>query len=109
MKDFKENSLSERLRNSAQAKKARLQRVREMPGPDDPNVIKRKNAREKMTRERTARIEDKARKESERAANEAAKQSELEKIAKNDARAKTITEDAQKAKRDARYAARKKR
>jgi hypothetical protein len=108
MKDFKDKNLSERLRNSAQAKKARLQRVREMPGADDPNVIERKSARQAMVTERAARIDAKARKESERAAREASQRSGLEKVTQSDARGKATIEAEQKTRRDARYAARKK-
>ena len=117
MRDVRGNSLSDRLQNKMHAKQALLDRLSKMPKPDDPEVVARKAERaEAAERRRIAKAEREAAKvqaERERLEREAA-----EKIAQAELAAKLAREEAdrqvallaeQKAARDARYAARKKR
>jgi len=113
MKAYKEKNLTERMQTSAQAKQALLEKFKARPGPDDPAVKARQAerqaisaAREKRAREREAqRLRDEqelaARKEREEAEKAAAKERELQEFIELEAQ--------QKALRDAKYAARKKR
>lgn len=117
MRDVRGNSLSDRLENKAQAKQALLDRLAKMPKPDDPEVLARKAERaaiaEKKRADRVAREAAKAQAEKERLeleATERAAQLELEaKLAREEADRQVELLAAQKAARDARYAARKKR
>jgi len=117
MRDVRGNSLSDRLQNKTQAKQELLKRLSKMPKPDDPEVVARKAERAAAAeRRRVAKAEReaaKAQEERERIEREAA-----EKIAEAELAAKLAREEAdrqvallaeQKAARDARYAARKKR
>ena len=117
MRDVRGNSLSDRIENKMRAKQALLERLSKMPKPDDPEVIARKAERAAAAeRRRIAKAEREAAKvqaEREREEREAA-----EKIAEAERAAKLAREEAdrqvallaeQKAARDARYAARKKR
>ncbi|MGI9478855.1 MAG: DUF6481 family protein [Hyphomicrobiaceae bacterium] len=117
MRDVRGNSLSDRIENKMRAKQALLERLSKMPKPDDPEVIARKAERAAAAeRRRIAKAEREAAKaqaERERQEREAA-----EKIAEAERAAKLAREEAdrqvallaeQKAARDARYAARKKR
>lgn len=117
MRDVKGNSLSDRLQNKNHAKQALLKKLSQMPKADDPEVLARKAARvaaaEKRRLEKEARAAAKVEAERLRLEQEAA-----EKIAQAELAAKLAREEAdrqvamlaeQKAARDARYAARKKR
>ena len=117
MRDVRGNSLNDRLQNKMQAKQALLDRLSKMPKPDDPEVVARKAERAAAAeRRRIAKAEREAARaqaERERLEREAA-----EKIAQAELAAKLAREEAdrqvallaeQKAARDARYAARKKR
>ena len=117
MRDVRGNSLSDRLQNKMQAKQDLLKKLSQMPKPDDPKVLARKAERAAAAeRRRIAKAEREAAKiqaERERQEREAA-----EKIAAAELAAKLAREEAdrqvallaeQKAARDARYAARKKR
>ncbi|MFT7574957.1 MAG: hypothetical protein ACI9XZ_001328 [Alphaproteobacteria bacterium] len=117
MRNLKGNSLNDRLENKNLAKQALLERLKKMPKPDDPEVIARKAERAAAAeRRRVAKVEREAakvqeeRERLEREAEERRAQAELE--------ARQVREEAdrqvellaeQKAARDARYAARKKR
>lgn len=117
MREVRGNSLSDRMQNKMQSKQALLERLKKMPKPDDPEVIARKAERAAAAeRTRIARAERAAAKaEAERLRLE---QEAAEKIAEAERAAKAAREEAdrqvallaeQKAARDARYAARKKR
>jgi Family of unknown function (DUF6481) len=58
----------QRQKESAQAKKAMLEKFRAAPGPDDPAVAERQAAREKVVSERLTRA---AKREAEKIAHEA--------------------------------------
>jgi hypothetical protein len=58
----------QRQKESAQAKKAMLEKFRAAPGPDDPAVAQRQAAREKVVSERLTRA---AKREAEKIAHEA--------------------------------------
>jgi Family of unknown function (DUF6481) len=112
MKDFNDRNFGSRLAKASEAKLAMLRRAQK-PSPDDPMVLQRKAERAALVAAREARNEEKARAALERAARE-----EAEKIEQAAIRARKAREEAdmavasqaeQKAIRDARYAARKKR
>jgi hypothetical protein len=111
MNGFKEPGFSDRQKAALQAKQNLLNKFRAQPGPDDPEVAKRRAEREAVAAKReqmkldreTAKAEQ-ARLKAEAAEAEAAriareKEEETERLA--------AMEVEQKAKRDARYAARK--
>ena len=113
MSGFKEPGFADRQKAAQQAKKDLLNKFRAQPGPDDPEVAKRRAEREavaaaraKLKLEREAAEAERKLREEEAAAAEAAriareKEEEAERLA--------AQELEQKAKRDARYAARKNR
>lgn len=113
MKDFKDHTLKERLGNAAQARMALLERVKAMPGADDPAMIAKKAARQDIAAARLIRAQAKEQAEKDRLANDAAERLLQAERAKEEARAIADLEVAraaeQKAERDARYAARKKK
>lgn len=121
MREFKDKSLAERLQTAAQAKQEQLRKLRAaLPRPDDPAVIERRAAQKALAEAREARIAAKALAERERAEREAAERTEQADRAAAAAREAreiasrpiVLTEEqkaAQKAARDARYAARKSR
>jgi hypothetical protein len=112
MKQFNDKFFADRLQSAAKARQAMLQRAR-MPAADDPAVLKRKAERQAIVAAREARREAKEREAKEQAAREEAEKAEQAAIAALKAREEAdlaVAEQAeQKAKRDARYAARKKR
>ena len=105
MKGFKEKGFSDRLSTAAKAKQEQLARARAKSPLNDPEFAKRQAARaEAEARAAQARAEEDARLEALRHEEEAklrAKRAEMDKLAD------LLT--AQKAARDARYAARKAR
>ena len=113
MSGFKEPNFADRQKAAAQAKKDLLNKFRAQPGHDDPDVAKRRAEREaaaanrekaKVARE-AAKAEAKLR-EMETKAAEAAR---LAREKEEEAARLAALEADQKAKRDARYAARKDR
>ena len=112
MRDFSGKNFGERLQAANKAKQAMLQRAAR-PAADDPAVLQRKAEREAIVAAREARIEAKARAEAERVAREAVELAELaaaNKIAAREEADRAVAMQAeQKALRDAKYAARKKR
>jgi Family of unknown function (DUF6481) len=111
MSGFKEPGFTDRQKSAHQAKQNLLNKFRSQPGPDDPEVAKRRAEREEIAAKREkARVErDAAKAEEVRRAAEAAA-AEATRIAreKEDEIARLAElEVEQKAKRDARYAARK--
>jgi len=117
MRDFKGKSLSDRQQNSNKAKQALIQKMREAPKPDDPDVVAQRAAKSallaanKLERERRrAEKEAAIRAEAERkAAEEAEALAAAERKKREEADAIATLLADQKALRDARYAARKKR
>jgi hypothetical protein len=112
MNHFGDKNFSERLQAAAKAKQAMLQRAAK-PAADDPVALKKKAERQAIVAAREARVEAKARADAERAASDAAELAELAAASKLAAREEADRQVAllaeQKAARDARYAARKKR
>lgn len=110
---FKDDNLNERLQNTAQAKQALLQKLKARPGPDDPIVKERQAKRQAITAAREARAAEreaaKARAEQERAELEAREEAERAAVRERELQDHIAHEAEQKAIRDARYAARKKR
>ena len=113
MSGFKEPGFSDRQKTALQAKRHLLDKFRAQPGPDDPEVAKRRAEREAIAARREdarlAREAEKAeqkRREEEVAAAEAAR---IKREQEEEAERLAALEAEQKAKRDARYAARKAR
>ena len=116
MRDFKCNSLTDRLQNSRLAKQALIQKMRLAPKPDDPEVMARRAAKSALMAANSAE------RERRRAERDAAERLEAEREAAAEASALAVVERKkreeaemivrlladQKAARDARYAARKK-
>lgn len=117
MRSFKEQSLNERLERQAKAKQAILEKFKQRPGPDDPEVQRRNEERARLAEARAIRdqekAERKAKEDAERKVREAADKADRERAAKRAAIEAVIRGEAmlaeQKAKRDMRYAARKAR
>jgi hypothetical protein len=113
MRGFKQPDFAERQKTAQQAKQDLLSKFRSRPGPDDPEVAKRRAEREavvanreRIKQEKEAAKAEQARLEAEAAAAEAARIARE----KEEAEARQAALEAeQKAKRDARYAARKAR
>ena len=116
MRDFKDKSLTNRLQNSRLARQALIQKMREAPKPDDPEVMTRRAAKSALMAANRAKRERRhaekdtaARLEIEReAAAEADKLAEAERQKREEAEKIVVLLAEQKAARDARYAARKK-
>jgi Family of unknown function (DUF6481) len=111
MSGFKEPDFADRQKAALQAKKDLLNKFRAQPGPDDPEVAKRRAEREaiaanreRMRLEREAGKADELRREAEAEAAEAAR---IAREKEEEAARQEALEAEQKAKRDARYAARK--
>ncbi|AHB48687.1 hypothetical protein W911_10250 [Hyphomicrobium nitrativorans NL23] len=101
-----------RILKASEAKQAMLRRAQK-PAPDDPTVLQRKAERQAIVAAREARKEAKAQAAIELAAKEAAERAEQEalkeRLAREEADQAVALLAEQKAMRDLRYAARKKR
>src|SRR5689334_1777844 len=113
MSGFKEPQFKDRQKAAQSARQSLLNKFRAQPGPDDPEVAKRRAEREAIAARREAvrqaREAEKAeqkRREEEAAAAEAAR---IAREQEEEAARLAAMEADQKAKRDARYAARKAR
>ena len=128
---YREKDIFERRNAANEAKKALLERFKARPADDDPAVLARKAERQAILEARAIREAEKAklkqerlaREAAERAAREAAEEAArlaAEEIAQAEAKrkeaeeneriARLLSDEAErKAKRDARYAARKQR
>ena len=117
MRDIKGKTLTDRLRNANEAKQALIKKLQQAPKPDDPEVVARRAAKSSILAtnraERERRRADKAaaaRAEAEReTAAQAAKLAEAERKQREESEKIAVLLAEQKAARDARYAARKKR
>ena len=113
MAGFKHNNFNDRMTTAANAKKAVIEKFRQMPKPDDPAVQQRQAELKAIAEARDARnAQRKA--EREAAALEAKRAAEAlareKAAAAAEAAARARAEEAErKAARDARYAARKAR
>jgi hypothetical protein len=111
MNGFKEPGFTDRQKAAQQAKQNLLNKFRAQPGPDDPEVAKRRAEREavaakreQMKLEREAAKAEQARLKAEAATAEAAR---VAREKEEESERQAAMEADQKAKRDARYAARK--
>ncbi|HVF82859.1 MAG TPA: DUF6481 family protein [Sphingomicrobium sp.] len=102
MKSYKDPSFQDRVGRAAEAKQKALEQLKAKPAPDPKLVAARVEANARREAAKAEKLA--ARKASELAAKEAA----AAKVAA-DAKAAPLSEAELKAKRDARYAARKKR
>jgi len=113
MSGFKEPGFADRQKAAQQAKRDILNKFRSKPGPDDPEVAKRRAEREAIAANREkARLAREAAKAEEKRLQEEAAAAEAARIAREkeeEAERQAALEAEQKAKRDARYAARKAR
>lgn len=115
MKDF--GKLSDRLENQAKARQAMLEKLKALPGPNDPEMIALREKQKEVAEAREARkIErqlTKEREAREQAEREAAAAAEAVARAQREAEEQAVRLAAiaaeKKAARDAAYAARKKR
>ena len=113
MSGFKEPGFADRQKAAQQARKNLLNKFRAQPGPNDPEVAKRRAEREAAAanRERSKQERETAKAEQKRREQEAAA-AEAARIARENEQEvarQAALEAEQKAKRDARYAARKDR
>jgi hypothetical protein len=114
---YKDPGFADRLSTAAEAKKAILAKFRAAPGPDDPEFAARQAEREAVAKAREVRTAARAAERAEQdaaaaaqAAHAAAEAAEREaRETKARAERAVALEAEQKAARDARYAARKKR
>ncbi len=113
MSGFKEPSFADRQKAAQQARQNILDKFRSQPGPDDPAVKQRQVAREAQAADRakTKLVREAAKAEHKRREAAAAVQAaaQLARDKEEAAAKQTALEAEQKAARDARYAARKKR
>jgi hypothetical protein len=113
MSGFKEPGFTDRQKAALEARQNLLKKFRGQPGPDDPEVARRRAEREAIVanRERVKQERETAKAEQKRLEEEAAT-AEAVRIAR-EKEEEEVREAAllveQKAKRDARYAARKAR
>lgn len=113
MSGFKEPGFTDRQKAAQQARQNLLNKFKSQPGPDDPAVAARRAEREaaaaKKAEAKAAREAEKA--EQKRREQEAAAVLAAEKAREAEQMAEKLAalEAEQKAKRDARYAARKER
>jgi hypothetical protein len=112
MKQFNDKFFGDRLKAASEARLAMLKRAEKLPA-DDPKVLQRKAEREAIAAARAAREEAKAQAAIEQAARDEAEKVEQAAIAARKAREEADLavemQAQQKAARDARYAARKKK
>ncbi|SMH35202.1 DUF6481 family protein [Mesorhizobium australicum] len=128
---YREKDFTERRNAAVEAKKALLERFKSRPSEDDPEVIARKQEREAILAARAIREKEKEKLRQEKLAREAAERAERERLAEiarkeaeeqarieaeareaeeKDRLSRYLAEEAEKkARRDARYAARKSR
>jgi Family of unknown function (DUF6481) len=113
MSGFKEPGFTDRQKAALQAKKKLLDKFRSQPGPEDPEVLKRRTEREAIAANREkARLSREAERVEQKRREEEAAAAEATRIAREKEEAaerQAAMEAEQKAKRDARYAARKER
>lgn len=113
MSGFKEPKFADRQKAAQEARQKVLEKFRAQPAPDDPEVIKRREEREAIAaRREQSRLEREAAKAEEKRLAEEAAAADAARIVREEqeAAARLLAEEAdQKAKRDARYAARKTR
>jgi Family of unknown function (DUF6481) len=113
MSGFKEPGFADRQKAAQQAKKELLNKFRTQPGPDDPEVAKRRAEREAVAAARARAKAEREAAEAERKRREeeaaAAEEARIAREKEEEAARLAALEAEQKAKRDARYAARKNR
>ena len=111
MSGFKEPSFADRQKAALQAKQTILNKFKAQPGPDDPEVKRRQAEREAQAAERAKAKEVREASKAEQKAREAAAAAEaavlLARQKEEEATRQVAHEADAKAKRDARYAARK--
>ena len=101
MKNPNDRSFTDRQSNSANAKKALLERFKARPKADDPVMVQRREEREAITQARAEREAEKAKIRAEKERLEAIERALIEEEKRQEEIAREVARKAEQAKRDA--------
>ena len=101
MKNPNDRSFTDRQSNSANAKKALLERFKARPKADDPVMVQRREEREAIAQARAEREAEKAKIRAEKERLEAIERARIEEEKRQEEIAREVARKAEQAKRDA--------
>ena len=101
MKNPNDRSFTDRQSNSANAKKALLERFKARPKADDPVMVQRREEREAIAAARAEREAEKAKIRAEKERLEAIERARIEEEKRQEELAREVARKAEQAKRDA--------
>ena len=101
MKNPNDRSFTDRQSNSANAKKALLERFKARPKADDPVMVQRREEREAIAQARAEREAEKAKIRAEKERLEAIERALIEEEKRQEEIAREVARKAEQAKRDA--------
>ena len=101
MKNPNDRSFTDRQSNSANAKKALLERFQARPKADDPVMVQRREEREAIAQARAEREAEKAKIRAEKERLEAIERARIEEEKRQEEIAREVARKAEQAKRDA--------
>ena len=101
MKNPNDRSFTDRQSNSANAKKALLERFQARPKADDPVMVQRREEREAIAQARAEREAEKAKIRAEKERLEAIERARIEEEKRQEELAREVARKAEQAKRDA--------
>ena len=101
MKNPNDRSFTDRQSNSANAKKALLERFQARPKADDPVMVQRREEREAIAQARAEREAEKAKIRAENERLEAIERARIEEEKRQEEIAREVARKAEQAKRDA--------
>lgn len=101
MKNPNDRSFTDRQSNSANAKKALLERFKARPKADDPVMVQRREEREAIAQARAEREAEKAKIRAEKERLEAIERARIEEEKRQEELAREVARKAEQAKRDA--------
>lgn len=101
MKNPNDRSFTDRQSNSANAKKALLERFKARPKADDPVMVQRREEREAIAAARAEREAEKAKIRAEKERLEAIERARIEEEKRQEEIAREVARKAEQAKRDA--------
>ncbi|KRE00723.1 hypothetical protein ASE61_19915 [Bosea sp. Root670] len=101
MKNPNDRSFTDRQSNSANAKKALLERFKARPKADDPVMVQRREEREAIAQARAEREAEKAKIRAENERLEAIERARIEEEKRQEEIAREVARKAEQAKRDA--------
>ena len=101
MKNPNDRSFTDRQSNSANAKKALLERFKARPTADDPVMVQRREEREAIAQARAEREAEKAKIRAEKERLEAIERARIEEEKRQEEIAREVARKAEQAKRDA--------